>query len=98
MITKDEILALLEVELPFLRRIYQVRKIGLFGSYARNEQEEESNVDLLIDFEKPISFFRLFKLEDYLSKKLGNKVEIITFGALKELMTPTIVRDVIYAE
>ena len=57
MITERTILELLEVELPSLRREYSVTKIGLFGSYARNEQEEGSDVDLLIDFKKPISFF-----------------------------------------
>ncbi|MFX0152766.1 MAG: nucleotidyltransferase family protein, partial [Candidatus Hodarchaeota archaeon] len=75
-----------------------VNKIGLFGSYAREEQNETSDVDLLVEFITPISFFTLFKLEDYLSDKLGVKVEIVTPGALKELLIPTIMRDVIYVE
>ncbi|MFX0060326.1 MAG: nucleotidyltransferase family protein [Candidatus Heimdallarchaeota archaeon] len=98
MLSKKKILDILEAEIPFIKKAYHVNKIGLFGSYAREEQNETSNVDLLVEFITPISFFTLFKLEDYLSDKLGVKVEIITPGALKELLIPTIMRDVIYVE
>ncbi len=97
-LSKKKILDSLVAELPFIKKTYQVNKIGLFGSYARDEQKEISDVDLLVEFGTPISFFTLFKLEDYLSDKLGVKVEIITPGALKELTIPTIMRDVIYVE
>jgi len=89
---------MLEAEIPFIKKAYQVNKIGLFGSYAREEQNETSDVDLLVEFFTPISFFTLFKLEDYLSDKLGVKVEIVTPRALKELIIPTIMRDIIYVE
>jgi predicted nucleotidyltransferase len=95
-LSKKKILDILEDEIPFIKKAYQVSKIGLFGSYAREEQTDESDVDLLIEFVKPISFFTLFKLENYLSDKLGVKVEIVTPRALKELIIPTIMRDVIY--
>ncbi len=98
LITKETILNLLEVELSFLRRVYNVSKIGLFGSYARNEEKVGSDVDLLVEFEKPISFFRLFQLEEYLSDKLGTRVEIVTPDAIKKLVAPTIMGDVIYVE
>ncbi|MFX0183076.1 MAG: nucleotidyltransferase family protein [Candidatus Hodarchaeota archaeon] len=98
MLSKKKILDILEAEIPFIKQAYQVNKIGLFGSYAREEQNETSDVDLLVEFITPISFFTLFKLEDYLSDKLGVKVEIVTPGALKELLIPTIMRDVIYVE
>ena len=98
MLSKKKILGILEAEIPFIKKAYQVNKIGLFGSYAREEQNETSDVDLLVEFVTPISFFTLFKLEDYLSDKLGVKVEIVTPRALKELIIPTIMRDVIYVE
>ncbi len=97
-LSKKKIIDSLVAELPFIKKTYQVNKIGLFGSYARDEQKEISDVDLLVEFGTPISFFTLFNLEDYLSDKLGVKVEIITPGALKELTIPTIMRDVIYVE
>ncbi len=97
-LSKKKILEILEAEFPFIKKAYQVNKVGLFGSYAREEQNEASDIDLLVEFVTPISFFTLFKLEDYLSDKLGVKVEIVTPRALKELIIPTIMRDVIYVE
>lgn len=98
MLTKKKIINIIEAEFPLLKKEYQVKKIGLFGSYAREEQNISSDIDLLVEFGKPIGFFTLFKLEDYLSDKLGIKVEIVTPRALKEIITPTIMRDVIYVE
>ncbi len=98
MVSKEKILDSIRAELPFIKKTYEVKKIGLFGSYARDEQKEISDVDLLVEFSTPISFFTLFKLEDYLSDKLDVEVEIVTPGALKELTIPTIMRDLIYVD
>jgi predicted nucleotidyltransferase len=95
LLTKKTVLDTLEVEIPYLKREFQVKTIGVFGSYAREEQTETSDIDLLVEFSKPISFFTLFDLEDYLTNKLGVKVEIVTPGALKELIVPLIMKDVI---
>jgi len=51
----------------------------------------------LVEFEKPIDFFKLFELEEYLSERLGVKVEIVTPNAIKEEIKPYIMRNVIYA-
>ena len=98
MLSKKTVLDTLEVEIPYLKREYQVKKIGVFGSYAREEQTETSDIDLLVEFSKPISFFTLFDLEDYLTNKLGVNVEIVTPGALKEIIIPIIMKDVIYVK
>jgi hypothetical protein len=57
--------------------------IGLFGSYARNEQTDNSDIDILVSFRNGISLLRLIQLENELSAKLGNKVDLITEGAIK---------------
>lgn len=57
--------------------------IGLFGSYARNEQTISSDIDILVSFQNGISLLRLIRLEDELSMKLGRKVDLITEGAIK---------------
>ncbi|MFX1286652.1 MAG: nucleotidyltransferase family protein [Promethearchaeota archaeon] len=98
MLTKRKIIDYLEAEIPFLMEAYHVNTIGLFGSYAREEQNETSELDLLFEFTKPISYFALFKLEDYLSDKLGVRVEIVTPGGLKELIKPKILKDVVYVK
>jgi len=51
---------------------------------------------LLVEFEKPIDFFKLVELEDYLSELLGAKVEVVTPDALKERIKPYIMRDIAY--
>jgi len=57
--------------------------IGLFGSYARNEQTDNSDIDILVSFQNGISLLRLIQLENELSAKLGHKVDLITIGAIK---------------
>lgn len=57
--------------------------IGLFGSYARKEQTDKSDIDILVSFQNGISLLSLIRLEDELSVKLGHKVDLITEGAIK---------------
>ena len=57
--------------------------IGLFGSYARNEQTDNSDIDILVSFQNGISLLRLVQIENELSVRLGRKVDLITEGAIK---------------
>jgi uncharacterized protein len=57
--------------------------VGLFGSYARNEQTDNSDIDILVSFQNGISLLGLIRLEDELSVRLGRKVDLITEGAIK---------------
>lgn len=95
--TREEILKVLKTDLPYLNEKYGVRKIGLFGSYSRGEAREGSDVDLLIEFEKPMGFFKFVELEDYLSGKLGAKVELVADDALKPMVRPRVMEDIVYA-
>ena len=73
-----------------------MKSIGLFGSYARGEQKDKSDVDILVEFSKPIGFFKFMELEEYLSKRLGVKVDLVTPDALKPMIKPQIMREVVY--
>jgi uncharacterized protein len=95
--TKEEILTVLSKELPQLKQRFNVKKIGLFGSYARGEQKAGSDIDLLADFDPAIDYFTLSELEEHLSNILGAKVEIVTPGALKKIIKPYIMQDLVYA-
>ncbi len=95
--TKDEILNILREQIPHLRETYGVKTIGIFGSYSRGEQNIDSDVDLLVVFERPIGFFKFIALENYLSERLGIKAELVTEDALKPLIKPAIMRNVVYA-
>lgn len=72
---------------------YKVKKIGLFGSYVRNEQCKNSDVDILVEFSKPVGL-KFFTLENYLSEMLGVKVELVTKGALKPMFRENILKEV----
>jgi len=94
--TREEILRILKDELPHLKEKYGIRKIGIFGSYSRGEQNIGSDVDLLVEFEKPIGFFRFLAVEDYIEERLGVKAELVTEDALKPRMKPHVLEEVIY--
>ena len=89
----------LETLKPTLREQYQVEAIGVFGSFARGEQTSKSDVDILVEFKKPntIDLFDFIDLEDFLSRKLGVKVDLATRNALKPQLKEQILQEMIYA-
>ncbi|NHI94928.1 MAG: nucleotidyltransferase [Candidatus Lokiarchaeota archaeon] len=97
MMKKEDILRILKDELNKLYENFGVKKIGLFGSYVRGEQTKDSDIDILVDFEKYISFFKFIELEDYLSEKLNTKVDLVSMDALKPLIKSDILDEAIYA-
>lgn len=96
MLVKEKILEILSKELSNLEQKFFVSNIGLFGSYSRGTENENSDIDLLIEFSKPVGFFLYMKLEDYLSNLFEKKVEIVTKNALKKQIKDKILRDVVH--
>jgi uncharacterized protein len=64
-------------------KAFNLQQIGIFGSFARNQQNSVSDIDLLVKFKTTPSLLQLIKIENELSKKLGTKVDLITKGAIK---------------
>ncbi len=95
MITRENIILKLREIKPFLKEEYAVKKIGLFGSFAENSFTEESDIDLLVEFEKPVGW-RYFSLEIYLEKIFGRKIDLVTKNALKEQIKGQILEQVKY--
>jgi predicted nucleotidyltransferase len=73
----DEIKVLISEHKQELRENYKVKEISIFGSYARGEQENRSDIDLLVDFTEPISLLKMVGLENYLKDILEEEVEVI---------------------
>lgn len=96
--TKEEVLRILSNEFSYLHESYGVGKIGLFGSYSRDEQNAGSDVDLLVQFDRPIGFFRFIAVEDYLKDKLRERVELVTEDALKPVIKPRIMQECVYVQ
>lgn len=65
-----------------MQQEYKVKTIGIFGSYARGEETEESDVDILVEFEEPVGL-EFVHLADYLEEILGVKVDLLTPDAIK---------------
>ena len=81
-----ELKDLLNDQLPYLEEEYGVRVIGIFGSYVRNEHGPDSDLDLLIELDRPpkISLIGLVEMEQYLSEMLGVRVDIAIRKNLKK--------------
>ena len=64
-------------------REYNPEMIGIFGSYARNENLDSSDIDILVKFKSTLSLLQLVRIERLISQKLGIKVDLVTEGAIK---------------
>jgi predicted nucleotidyltransferase len=80
---------------PMLRKEYSVTEIGLFGSFSDNSYIDNSDIDILIELERPIGW-RIFTLEIFLEKTFGRKIDLVTKGALKDQIRDQILKQVKY--
>ncbi len=95
-LTAENIFSILREHSETLKRL-SVRRIGLFGSYTREEQRLRSDVDFLVDFEKP-TFDNFMDLVFSLEKHLGRKVDVITEGSLSPHIRPYVEKEVRWYE
>lgn len=93
---KETAQKIISSELPFLAEKYHVKNMGIFGSVARGEQTENSDIDILVEFSAPIGFFDFIKLENELSKLLRKKVDLISKKSLKPSIKDIILNEVAY--
>ena len=78
-----------------LRRKYNVKEIGVFGSYVGGEQKKSSDIDILVEFEESIGFFKFLEMEEHISKILSVKVDLVTKNALKPRIGEHILKEVV---
>ncbi|MEJ5315575.1 MAG: nucleotidyltransferase family protein [Tenuifilum sp.] len=95
MLNRDDILNKLRELKPFLKREYSVKEIGLFGSFASDNARDDSDIDLLIELEKPIGW-KFFSLEIYLEQIFGRKIDLVTKNALRDRLKEDILNKVNY--
>ncbi len=93
MMTKNEILNKLKELKPFLAKEYSVKEIGLFGSFADESANENSDIDLLVELYQPIGW-RFFSLEIYLEQIFGRKIDLVTKNAIRERIKENILKQV----
>jgi uncharacterized protein len=81
--SKEKLLAQLRSMLPFLRNTFHVKTLEIFGSFVREEQSENSDLDLLVTYSEVPTLFEFVALENYLSDELKVKVDLVMKDSLK---------------
>lgn len=96
---KDEILNFLKANKEAIRSRYGVEKLGLFGSFSRDEANENSDIDILFEVGSGVklSLFDYLKFSAYLEENLHQKVDLVREAKLKEELKPYVYKDIVYA-
>jgi predicted nucleotidyltransferase len=86
---------ILREHLPELRARYSVKSLGVFGSYVRGTPKRESDLDVLVEFERAPSLFEDVDLEHYLSDLVGVKVDLVMKKSLKPHIGQRVLAEVV---
>ncbi len=93
---QDVVLRILKQKNAELSRQFGVKSLLLFGSVARDEATSASDVDLLVEFSRPVGYFGLFALQDYLEELLGCSVDLGTPNSLKPSIRDHVMGEAIH--
>ena len=72
-------------------------QVSLFGSFARDEARDDSDVDVLVEFSRPIGLFEFVRLQRELSRRVGRNVDLVTAAALKPQLRDRILQEAVVA-
>ena len=93
MLPQQKVINVLRREIPYLKENYGVKKIALFGSVVKGKYNKSSDIDIVVEFEKPIGF-RFMDLAEYLEKKLGRKTDILTAEGVRSIRIKKVAQDI----
>ncbi len=93
MLTSEDVTNTLRKELSFLRKEFRVKKIGLFGSFAKGKPKEDSDIDIIVEFEKSIGL-AFMDLADYLENLFNKKVNILTPEGIRSIRVEKIAKEI----
>lgn len=93
---RDQALKILSDHKDELREMFGVTSIAIFGSTARDEARPDSDVDVLIEIERPAGFFKIARVEFFLEDVLETDVDLATPGALRSPIRERIYEDLVY--
>ena len=93
---RNEVICILKEHQKYIAEKYGVKSLALFGSVARNEAKITSDVDLLVEFDRPVGLFGLFALQDYLETLLGCPVDLGTPDSLKPRLRSSVLAECVY--
>ena len=93
--TRSELLQILREHKPVLRERFGVTSLSLFGSFARDEGRDDSDVDVLVGYDGPATSKSFFGVQFYLEDLLGRRIDLVTNKALRKELRPYVERDLI---
>jgi len=98
MINRADILQFLRLNKDLFNEKYNVVKIGIFGSYSREEQTDNSDIDIIVEFDENTQdlFDKKYDLREFLKVKLNKNIDLCREGAIKPLFKQMILKDAIY--
>jgi predicted nucleotidyltransferase len=91
--SKEKVAELLREKYPYLVSEYGVKRIGLFGSYAKGTPSETSDVDVVVEFARPIGF-RFVEFAEYLESLLGKRVDVLTPAGVQGIRIARIAEEI----
>ena len=93
---RDEVLDVLRQHVAEIKA-HGVARLAVFGSCVRGEERRDSDVDILVDFEKPVSIFEFLEVKEYLENLLGKPVDLVMRRALKPQLRDRILAEAVSA-
>lgn len=93
MLSREYVITLLRENYPYLAAEYGVKRIGLFGSYAKDQAGSTSDIDLVVEFEQPIGL-KFVELAEYLEHLLGQRIDLLTVAGVQGIRIPWIAEDI----
>ena len=91
----NEVIRKLQQIKPQLQQEYAVKSIGLFGSFATGHYTDSSDVDIMVEFKRPVGV-EFIDLSYLLEKELNRKVDVVSFKGIKEKYLKEIEKDIVY--
>jgi len=92
---RQEILDLFHAHIDDIQQRFEVKQLGLFGSAARDEMNEQSDIDVLVEFQGSATFAGYLGLKVYLAGLFGREVDLVTTTGLKPRVRPHVEKDLI---
>lgn len=93
MLTIQQLTDRLREQLPYLSAEYGITRLGIFGSYAKGDAREESDIDLVIEFKTPLGL-RFIELIDYLEQLFHAPVDVLTPAGIQAIRNATVARSI----
>lgn len=96
MYTTNQILAILKEKKEYLQKRYPISELGIFGSYARGDFNEKSDIDILVDFNERIDGFKFIRLAHELEDTFNQKVDLVSRKGIKPRYLPFVEKSLIH--